>query len=528
MSRSETASMFPALAVFLLISTATVVTSGQDQIPVKVFVLAGQSNMQGQAVIDLDHEEHYNGGRGILNTVMTDPGNQPAMNHLRNRRGEWKVRRDVFIRYRTDEELKKGGLTIGFTGYGGQHHFGPELQFGHVVGHAFDEPVLLIKTAWGGKSLQTDFRPPSSGGETGPYYQKMLDEVEEAFEAIDEEFPELAGRPRELAGFVWMQGWNDMVSEEAATEYEDNLVNLINDLRSHWDKPGLPVIVGELGNGGDDVSDGMQRLRAAQRAACEREDNGGSVVFVPTAQHARPAEDSPNTTHGHHWFGNAESYFYIGHDLGAAMVDLIHGDKPRVLILGDSISIGYTRHVRRLLADDAIVIRPTLNLDGAENCEGTKKGIDHIERWLELDGGDWDVIHFNFGLHDMKHVDPETGRNSNDPAHPEQSPPDRYREQLEEIVSKLKATGAELIFATTTPVPEGGVRPFRDPQMIARYNEIALEIMAANEVSVNDLNGLVLPQMDSLMRPVDVHFTPEGSTTLAAQVAEKIKEALER
>ena len=137
----------------------------------RVFILAGQSNMQGHAVVDLDHPEYYNGGKGILTTVMRSSENKSRMSHLLNPDGSWRVRDDAFCWYRTDDELKTGGISIGFSAYGGEpHHFGPEMQFGHVVGDAFNDPILIIKTAWGGKSLMADFRPPSSGGEVGPFY----------------------------------------------------------------------------------------------------------------------------------------------------------------------------------------------------------------------------------------------------------------------------------------------------------------------------------------------------------------------
>lgn len=199
-------------------------------------------------------------------------------------------------------------------------------------------------------------------------------------------------------------------------------------------------------------------------------------------------------------------------------------DAPiRVLLLGDSISIGYTLHVREALGADALVVRPTNAKGGAENCAGTTKGVEHVDRWLVLEGGDWDVIHFNFGLHDLKRVEPDTGKNSNDPEHPHQAPPERYREQLREITAKLAASHARLVFATTTPVPLGGVKPHRDPEDVARFNAIALEVMGEFEVEVDDLYAFALPRMDALMRPVNVHFTPEGSAALGDEVARSIR-----
>ncbi len=197
----------------------------------------------------------------------------------------------------------------------------------------------------------------------------------------------------------------------------------------------------------------------------------------------------------------------------------------RVLLLGDSISIGYTDEVRRLLGERAVVVRPT-RADGAkpENCAGTNNGVVELERWLALDGGGWDVIHFNFGLHDLKRVDAETGKNSHDAHDPHQAPPERYEAQLRDIVARLRATGARLVFATTTPVPEGDMRPYREPADAVRYNEIARRVTTDAGVAVNDLHAFALPRLAEIQQPENVHFTKEGSSVLAAEVAAAILE----
>ena len=482
--------------------------------------------MQGHAVVDLDHPEHYNGGLGNLEHVLSSNGGE-MWTHLRDDE-DWTVRDDVWIRYRTGHEVKRGGLSVGFSGYKDQKHFGPELQFGHVLGDHFDEPVLLIKTAWGGKSLHADFRPPGAGGTTGEFYQKMLSEVAEALQQLPQEFPELADAEPKLTGFVWQQGWNDMIDEAATAAYTRNLVHLINDLRVAWNAPDLPVVVGELGNGGDDVDDRMKKFRRAQSQIEAHPPFVGNVLFAPTAMHARPNKESPNPGHGHHWFGNAASYLGVGDSLGKSMIRLLtQPQEPRILLLGDSISIGYTPFVRQALGDEAFVVRPMNNHRAAQNCQGTKFGVTQIDRWLSIGGGKWDVIHFNFGLHDLKHVDPDTGGNSNNPDHPEQSPPEQYESQLREIVEKLQATGAELIFATTTPVPEGGVRPFRDVTAPQQYNDIARRVMDDQGIVVNDLYSFALQQPGDIQKPVDVHFTREGSRSLADEVVKHIRIALE-
>ncbi len=202
----------------------------------------------------------------------------------------------------------------------------------------------------------------------------------------------------------------------------------------------------------------------------------------------------------------------------------------RVLILGDSISIGYTPFVREQLAGIAEVVRPArVRAQGKgprpENCEGTNKGVGSIDRWLALEGGPFDVIHFNFGLHDMKRVNAETGRNSNDPKDPHQASPARYEAQLREITRELKASGARLVFATTTPVPEGDLRPYREPADAVEYNQIALEVMRAEGIQVNDLFRFISEADPALQRPADVHFTREGSRALGSAAATAILDA---
>ncbi|MBT3382911.1 MAG: SGNH/GDSL hydrolase family protein [Prolixibacteraceae bacterium] len=198
---------------------------------------------------------------------------------------------------------------------------------------------------------------------------------------------------------------------------------------------------------------------------------------------------------------------------------------PNVLILGDSISIGYTPFVKDLLKYKANVFRPMLDNEKAENCSGTTKGVDNIDRWIGTTK--WDVIHFNFGLHDIKHVDPVTGENSKNPDHPHQADVKQYRKNLKVIVEKLKATGAKLIFATTTPYPDEVGGPLRKPGMPEKYNKAAIKIMNFNGIAINNLYEFVKPRIADLQLPNNVHFKPQGSLALAEKVIDRINEALE-
>ena len=324
----ETATGQPELRSFagpLRAAAAAPVAGARKKGSVKVFVLAGQSNMEGQAVVDLSGKD-YNEGRGTLAELMRDPARLPALKHLKEASGGWTVRDDVWVRYqRENRPLLAGPLKIGYAGYGDAHHFGPELQFGHVVGDALTNQVLLIKTAWGGKSLFKDFRPPSSGGQVGPYYVKMVEQVREALANVKRDFPAYDGGGCELAGFVWYQGWNDGCEPKTAVpEYEQNLVNLIQDLRREWNAPRLPVVVGELTGPWVQAPGAWDALRKAQAAVARRpEVYPGTVAFVETHDFVRKPEDSPNTGHGHHEFGNAETYFLVGDALGQGMVRLL-------------------------------------------------------------------------------------------------------------------------------------------------------------------------------------------------------------
>ena len=308
------------LPLLVLIGLAASVTSAKA---LQVYILAGQSNMEGQSVVDLTGK-NYNEGRGTLVEVMARPANAERYAHLRAKDGSWVVRKDVWIRYQREKQpLLVGELSVGYAVYGDKHHFGPELQFGHVVGEASRDQVLLIKTAWGGKSLFRDFRPPSAGGVVGPYYVKMLAEVRAALADLKKDFPSYDGSPVELAGFVWYQGWNDGVNPKTAVpEYEQNLAHLIRDVRKELNAPKLPVVIGELTGPWVDAPKEWTALRQAQANVARMPEFKDTVVFVPTREFVRKPADSPNPSHGHHEFGNAETYFLVGDALGKAAAQM--------------------------------------------------------------------------------------------------------------------------------------------------------------------------------------------------------------
>ena len=181
---------------------------------------------------------------------------------------------------------------------------------------------------------------------------------------------------------------------------------------------------------------------------------------------------------------------------------------PRVLLIGDSISMGYTLPVRKLLEGKANVHRiPT-------NGGPTKNGVANIAKWLGT--SKWDVIHFNWGIHDLKYM--PDGKRQVEPAD--------YEANLRSLVATLKKTGARLIWATTTPIPEGELNPPRKFGQVKEYNDIAARVMAENGVAIDDLNARITPKLATLQNPHDVHYSPAGSDYLAQQVAAEITKAL--
>jgi len=183
---------------------------------------------------------------------------------------------------------------------------------------------------------------------------------------------------------------------------------------------------------------------------------------------------------------------------------------PRVLLIGDSISMGYTIPVRELLAGKANVHRVP------ENGGPTINGLEKMDAWLAE--GNWDLVHFNFGLHDLKIMEDGTF----------QVPIEQYQNSLRVLVDRMGATGATLVWCSTTPVPEDVGGPARTPEDVLAYNEVAKRIMDERGIAIDDLYAFALPRLAEIQQPANVHFTEEGYEVLARQVAASIEAALAR
>jgi hypothetical protein len=181
---------------------------------------------------------------------------------------------------------------------------------------------------------------------------------------------------------------------------------------------------------------------------------------------------------------------------------------PRVLLIGDSISMGYTLPTRTLLTGKANLHRIP------QNGGPTKNGLAQIDKWLGT--GKWEVIHFNWGIHDLKYM--PDGKHQVEAAD--------YEKNLRTLVARMKQTGAKLIWASTTPIPEGELSPSRRFGSVQEYNAIAARVMTENGIAIDDLNAHIAPQFDRLHNPKDLHYGTEGYQFLAQKVAEEIAKAL--
>lgn len=353
--------LIPVVMATLVVSAA--VARGMDNSPargsIKIFLLSGQSNMTGRGNLgrlDRPPEEQ----EATLVRFIKAPENLKKFRFLYegNNKTEtgWTIREDVFISLgpwphpeRGEEGFspyrKHGGLAPHYGGRGSRG-FGPELAIGHILGDHYDEPVVLVKIAFGNNSLAGNFRPPSSGGKLGDKYPLMGETVRETIEHFPDIVPGYAKEQGyELVGFFWNQGLSD-ATPGAAGEYEDNLVNLINDLRKELEAPDMKVVIGITGNWGWKPKEALvkwgrdenQRLeflasleavQKAQLTVPNRPEFKGTVAAAETRDFWRPREQHGGHGTETHWMANGETYWLIGESMGNEMLKLISGEPNR-------------------------------------------------------------------------------------------------------------------------------------------------------------------------------------------------------
>lgn len=317
---------------------------------VKVFVLAGQSNMEGK------------GSMKLAEYQSAAPEFKDFYKHLK-KDGKWVVREDVWINFLD----RRGNLTVGF---GSRNCIGPELEFGMVMGDYFKEHVLLIKTAWGGRSLGRDFLSPSAKMPTddelraimekenqtnrerkrpevtfeavkeryGKTYREMMKEIKTTLDELVQRFPAYKGQGYEIAGFVWFQGWNDLINPQFADAYAANLEHFIRDVRKDLNVPKLPFVLGPPGqNGLKPAQGGMLKVQQAEAAVANLPEFKGTVKVVATDvfwdadadklianwQQHKEAWEKVGSDRGYHYLGSVRTFCRIGRAFGEAMVELL-------------------------------------------------------------------------------------------------------------------------------------------------------------------------------------------------------------
>jgi len=332
-----------------LISTSSAALSGGK--PLKVFILGGQSNMEGKGVaFETDGSlkngtlewqlkmVHNHSALPICPTMDTSPRagcraeNAEFSGLYDEDSSNWTSFNNVYAAYKGSHD-RNGTMTVGY-GFS-TNWIGPEYGFGKTMGEYYanngGNVVLVIKVCWGGTAIETDWRPPSSGGTVGWCYTNFTKLVHEALDhGLSDLVPnyDYSVDTYEIAGFGWHQGWNDGCSLKPVQDYETNLANLIHDLRAEFKQPSLPVSIALSGFGGwGQTNTRRLGIMAAQYNVTQHSNLGiGSVAAVETRGFFRSyAETHGAINQGYHWYGNAETYFYIGTAMGEAMKHELEG-----------------------------------------------------------------------------------------------------------------------------------------------------------------------------------------------------------
>ena len=344
---------------------------------VRVFVLAGQSNMEGFGSIS----DAENDPGTLIDVIEKDvDGEWSAIGEIDN----WASFEGALLYFANDGDTIRTNVSVGQGNSPGL--IGTELMFAHQLDEYYEDPILIIKTAWGGKSLAEDFRPPSAGGATGEYYTTMIQTVKDVTSNLATEFPALGTTDYEISGFVWFQGWNDGASEDFLNEYESNLYHLVDDVRNDLEIPSLPVVIASSGQGGyEQINDlwlqSMQNIVsvAQNNVGCNDTIYGGKLGFVDTKPYYLNQAVSPEDAI-YHFNNNALTYLNIGKAMGDEMILAINDMAFCYQDCSEPISPGIVSIGNRVWND--------LNRDGINDPD--EPGIPGVSLviWADSDGDD--------------------------------------------------------------------------------------------------------------------------------------------
>ena len=324
----------PVFTILAIALTSFACAQDAKDLPVRIYGMVGQSNMQGKGSIEGE------GSNTLRHLVQNDRNRE--FQFLVEEDGEWRKRADVWIHYDSGPgSIRYGGLKPGYGSHGGV--IGPELGFGHVMGDAYEGQVLLIKACWGGKSLGHNFLPPSVGkypmptkrSDPGFYYHEILRIVNDVTENIETYFPDYHGQGIEIAGLCFHQGWNDQYGG-LDEKYEEHLAAFIHDIRSDQHGlgvPDLPIVIATSG-----MIEKESLIKQGQLAMGDTDKYpqfAGNVAVVDTEKPYGPKKmqfkfytgTSPNKV-GYHWNYHARSYVNIGRAMAAEMQRLAKPTLP--------------------------------------------------------------------------------------------------------------------------------------------------------------------------------------------------------
>jgi alpha-galactosidase len=316
-------------------------TWDDDPNGIKVFILAGQSNMVGYGNVETGATGA--GTIGSLRYLAANNGSYPQYDYTSlltnpaNTASAFRTRSDVKVWWRDGGAglggtVRKGDLGPPFKG-ADNNYIGPEFAFGQVLGDFYaDHDILLIKCAWGGRDLAEKFRPPSAvarvpGTQVGPFFSAIIDDARDVLDHLGTQFPEWSGKGYQIVGFAWHQGFNDRINTAFSNEYKNNLPDLISDIRTVFNKPNLPFVIASTGmDTGSPQAPPYAGYSAVEKAQLwvAGVPRPANVLSSDTRPFWRAPAQSPATSgQGFHWNHNSESYFLIGKALGDDMVDLL-------------------------------------------------------------------------------------------------------------------------------------------------------------------------------------------------------------
>lgn len=284
---------------------------------VRIFVLAGDDNVEGYAYIPQ------------LTTLSKQNSTRERYQHLlMSGDGGWRTRNDVFVVYDHDrgKKLLHGPWTV--QGFGARPTaFGPEVEFGHVMGDIYDDPVIILKAGWSHRSLDKDFRAPEYDQSGAFQWYRLLQNLKYTMQNLEEILgPEYKHARPMLSGLVWWHGYSDFEVKGAVDRYRAHLESWLQAIRSELSL-FLPIVVAELGGQGtQNVSYDELSFRQMQLSIVENPQFSRSTKFVATANYVRRAQDEDPLAQEidtyQHYFGRADTMIDIGRELALALAEM--------------------------------------------------------------------------------------------------------------------------------------------------------------------------------------------------------------